>query len=534
MALYDSYMRTGMGRSFAKATEVPALDTFVHTPSGRHYSVVRRNRAPYLRRSVTSGQGILEKSIDFVVGSGNHSKTFVHRDQSGRLLELPISWYAEKGGYWAMSPGYDRPDHSDLRREISDTCLFCHNGYPSQANGGVASGIDCQRCHGPGEAHVKQRAYIVNPGKLSREGQLDVCMQCHLESASRTLPDAVRRFERSIFAYRPGEPLSDYKLFFEFANSTANTNRITVNNSAYGLRQSKCFQKSGTLTCTTCHDPHAALSGDAAEQRYTSACRSCHATTTSHPAHTKTCAGCHMRKRRTEDAVHVVMTDHLIRRKPLAGDLLAPLAERDDRQTGPVQLLHPRRLPNTAESRLYIAVAQIQASANVAADISKLERAIKDAQPWRPEPYAVLAEAYKKAGRNADAIRAYRSALDRDSNRPADIIALSELLAAANQLEKALAILQPAARRNDKDAALWNTLSVIHARAGRLNDALAAVSKAIAIDPDDPVAWLNMGVCLEARKDKKGAEAAYRQALLLQPDLTRATDYLQRLLENEL
>ena len=36
----------------------------------------------------------------------------------------------EKGGYWAMNPGYDRPDHEGFRRPISYDCMFCHNAYP--------------------------------------------------------------------------------------------------------------------------------------------------------------------------------------------------------------------------------------------------------------------------------------------------------------------------------------------------------------------------------------------------------------------
>src|SRR5437879_2825790 len=83
---------------------------------------------------------------------------------------------------------------ADFRREISDSCLFCHNGYPSEANAGLALGIDCQRCHGPGEAHLQGKARMVNPSRLSSERQIEICMQCHLESASRTLPDAIRRF----------------------------------------------------------------------------------------------------------------------------------------------------------------------------------------------------------------------------------------------------------------------------------------------------------------------------------------------------
>ena len=36
-----------------------------------------------------------------------------------------------------MSPGYDRPDHQDVRRKISFDCMFCHNGYPKLPPGTV-------------------------------------------------------------------------------------------------------------------------------------------------------------------------------------------------------------------------------------------------------------------------------------------------------------------------------------------------------------------------------------------------------------
>ena len=63
-------------------------------------------------------ENVDEKRIDLVVGSGNHARTYLHRTSEGKLTELPVSWYSEKGGYWAMSPGCDRSDPEDLTRSF--------------------------------------------------------------------------------------------------------------------------------------------------------------------------------------------------------------------------------------------------------------------------------------------------------------------------------------------------------------------------------------------------------------------------------
>ena len=60
------------------------------------------------------------------------------------------------------------------------------------------------------------------------------------------------------------------------------------------------------------------------------ACQSCHKvfvqTRAEHRAGAN-CVACHMPKRRTDDAVHIVMTDHKIVRVQPAGDLLAEKTE---------------------------------------------------------------------------------------------------------------------------------------------------------------------------------------------------------------
>jgi Tfp pilus assembly protein PilF len=523
-AIFDSYAKTGMGRSFSRATDLPGPGRFVHQLSGRSYSTVHRDGKWFLQREQSGDAAMLEKSLDYAIGSGNHSRTYIHRDERGRLTELPVSWYAERGGYWAMSPGYDRPDHSDFRRKITDSCLFCHNGYPSEVNGGQASGIDCQRCHGPGEGHASRGGPIVNPARLSTERQMEVCMQCHLESASRTLPDAVRRFDRVPYSYPPGEPLGDFMVYFDYVRPAAE-DRITVNSSAYGLIRSSCFVRSaGRMTCTTCHNPHA---DGTAETRQTKICRDCHPAT--HSPATTGCAGCHMQKRRTEDAVHVVMTDHFIRRQPLSGDLEAPLTEKHDRQRGPVRLLYPERLARTADNQLIVAVAQASAASDPRVAIAPLEQAIAAARPRDAQPYIVLADAYRQSGRIDDAIRAYRDAAARNPGTENAYAAQAELLLAKGQIDDAQRLVESAMRMFPEAVDLPNTLSVMYGRRQRFDDAIRVLTKAAQANPDEPLTWLNLGVCLQAKGEGGRAEAAYRKALQLQPEFEKARLYLSRL-----
>jgi tetratricopeptide (TPR) repeat protein len=524
-ANYDSYRRTGMARTFSSATGVSPLAGFLHMGSRRSYRTVNRSDGVYLQRADIGGGNLLEKRIDFAIGSGAHSRTYVHRAAGGRLIELPVSWYAEQGGRWAMSPGYDRPDHSDFRREVTESCLFCHNGYPSEANAGLASGIDCQRCHGPGGDHVERGGPILNPAKLPPERRMEICLQCHLESASRTLPDAVRRFGQSTFSYRPSEPLAAWQLYFDFVRP-ADDDRITVNNSAYGLMRSKCFQSSGgRLTCMSCHDPHRADS--AADS--TAACRGCHAS--AHTPSTGRCASCHMPKRRTEDAVHVVVTDHLIRSRPGKDDS-APMAERHDRQTGPVRPLYPARLSNSPEDNLYLAIATVRSSANVGAGIPKLEAAMAAANPSAPDPYVVLGDARRTVGDTKRALAAYRQALDRGSREAHVYVAMGELLIETGRASEAIRLLEPALRERSRDVAIRNTLAVLYGSQNRFTDAVRMLEEALQFNPDEPLTWLNLGVAWQASGQKSRAEAAYREAIRLQPEFTRARQYLEALLKN--
>ncbi len=54
-----------------------------------------------------------ELKIDYVMGSGNHARSYLHRTERGMLIELPLGWYPDKGGEWGMVPGSDTRTSAD-------------------------------------------------------------------------------------------------------------------------------------------------------------------------------------------------------------------------------------------------------------------------------------------------------------------------------------------------------------------------------------------------------------------------------------
>jgi predicted CXXCH cytochrome family protein len=561
-----TYRLTGMGRSFYPPRADDPVEDYqtrnrlFHQASDRYYTMLKRDGKIFQQRHQLGFDGkptnMVEYQVDFVVGSGNHARTYLHRRRDGKLVELPVSWYAEKGGYWAMSPGYDRPDQSDFRRPISDDCMFCHNGYPgsskrfSSAEGdapayseALPEGIDCQRCHGPGQKHVEIAGSrgaskeaisgsILNPARLSRDRQLEVCMQCHLETTSRQLPGMIRRFDREPFSYRPGEPLADYALYFDHAPGPIRDSKFEVAHAAYRMRKSACF-RSSQMTCTTCHDPHRALRGEEARQHYDSICRTCHtATHGSGNNRGPNCVECHMPKRRTDDAVHVVMTDHYIQRSAPAGDPLKRIQEdaaSEHTYRGAVDPYYPDPFAGAPDTELYLALAQVQNGSDLEAGIPRLRQMLEKGSSSKPEFYFELGKAEAKAGQKQDAIRWLEEALRRKPNfRPAlkelasALVESGDLVRAAESLEKA--------GTSPADSAALADLGNVYLRLGKLDRAESALEAALGANPDEPDASNTLGLVRLEKQDRAGAEKAFRDAIRSQPDFAAAHNNLASLL----
>ena len=542
-----TYSQTGMGRSVNPVLSVPPAEPFYHAASDRHYELVERSGKWGMRRYQPGPEGaqanVVERSIDYVVGSGNHARTYLHQTEDGTLRELPLSWYAERGGYWAMSPGYDRPDHDDFRRRVGEQCLFCHAAYPTARDAPPAA-IDCQRCHGPGLQHVEKaqapaareeiRSAIVNPARLSPRRRIEVCLQCHLETTSRPLPDAIRRFDRQPLSYQVGEPLAGYVVHFDHPAASGRGDKFEVNHAGYRFLQSKCYGESeGALDCTSCHDPHRALRGPEAAEHYRQACRSCHSApiAASHPAG-EDCIACHMPKRRAEDAVHVVMTDHRIVRTLPGRDLLAPLDElamaKRAAYTGEVVLHAPADGLDDDTARLYLALAQIKDVANLRPGVPRLAQAVADLEPPQAEFYFELGAAHMKMGALPEAAQAYREAIRRQGSWGTPYVRLAEVLLRAGKPGEAIAVLKDSPEPVEGEAAM--TLGVALGQLGRLDDSMQALERAVRTMPDHPMAWLNLGVSLEQKKDFRRAESCYREAIRVRPDFEPARRHLANLL----
>jgi len=348
--IYDTFKKLGMGQSWSSPASAPSIEdyetknTFHHGKSGFYYRMLHKDgkfvQQRYLLDRNQQPIHIHEEEVTYVVGSGNHARSYLRHHPNGVITQLPVTWYSQKKR-WDMSPGYDTQNHLDFSRAIPQGCVFCHTAYPRMqaeqiddphyfANP-IPEGIGCERCHGPGGKHIdlasrgetetalKQAIY--NPGRDTPEAQRAVCYQCHMESSVDSLGTRVLKAGRDVFSFRPGEPFSNYAV--QFSLEAQDSKSLKVVQHAELMEASRCFQASkGQMTCTSCHEPHRKAGPADAPSFYSERCLRCH-DTNKLSSHTRVqlkgdCSRCHMPRGVPTNGGHTVFTNHRVGIYPAA------------------------------------------------------------------------------------------------------------------------------------------------------------------------------------------------------------------------
>ena len=356
--IHSTFVHTGMGLSFDHATKKKSSADFSNHPvvydqyKNLSYTPYWKNDSLYfLEYRTENGDTIFqrEEKIQYIVGSGQHTNSHIW-ESNGYLYQAPMTFYTQKKK-WDLPPGFENGNNTRFNRSIGLECMSCHNGYPKFEEGSenkysfVKNGIDCERCHGPGSVHVREKSSgilidtstaidysIVNPSKLPIDLQFDVCQRCHVQG------NAVLNEDKSFFDFKPGMKLSNVMNVF-MPIYAGNTSAHIMASHAERLKQSKCFIETmkkvnaqgdvnnlalkpykNALTCITCHNPHISVK-QTNKDVFNATCRSCHGDSKKpdcslsldkRKIKNNDCVSCHMSFNGATDIPHVSVHDHKI------------------------------------------------------------------------------------------------------------------------------------------------------------------------------------------------------------------------------
>ena len=324
----------------------------------------------------------------------------------------------------------------------------------------------------------------------------------------------VRRFDREPWSFRPGEVFGDYAVHFDKSPAADRAGRFEVVGQAYRLRQSACFLKSqGRLTCLTCHNPHL----PAAEESYREKCIGCHAQVTSagHPAlQNADCVSCHMPRRRTQDAIHIRLTDHLIQRRPAFTDPKQPIEQTATAYRGELEIYYPEQLA-AAERDLYLGVALITGGADRKQGIALLERQLQAGGPAKA--LAVLGEGYLAEGDSSQAVVMFRKATEKYPALAKAQYNLGQALEATGQFAEARTKYEEAIRLRTPFPEAEYALANLLLKTGDTNAASTHYRNALVQRPVYAEAHVNLGNLYTEQGNLDGAGAELEQALRVNP-----------------
>jgi predicted CXXCH cytochrome family protein len=306
------------------------------TLKGNRYRLRVKNGEYFITESYLTGKE-QEHRVEFTLGS-RRIQHYLTTIEHGSMIVLPPSWDVQRHE-WFDNMEIVRPDENDHKpvQRWNKTCFGCHvsqqeNNYRpatrTYSTKWADFGTSCERCHGPGSAHVTAYAggersgaavgrTIVRPTRLDPKTSTMICAQCH------SLRDVVAPgYTAGVDYYDYFQPVLEYGPRKDSDPTYwADGRPRRFSNDAIGLWQSECFLRGGA-TCTSCHrDPHVPDVDRNAQlaPRNNALCTQCHqdlaGTLTAHTRHRadsagSSCVECHMPK--TVVSIKSTMRDHAI------------------------------------------------------------------------------------------------------------------------------------------------------------------------------------------------------------------------------
>ncbi|OQY96625.1 MAG: hypothetical protein B6D37_01505 [Sphingobacteriales bacterium UTBCD1] len=282
--VYDAHVKTAHFKTSSIASGKTLLGSFNDPynkylfPTGAMVVMEKKGDSFYQVAYINSIETKRQR-FDLVIGSGTKGQSFASW-AGDKLVQMPITYFTS-AHQWSNSPGY--PGRIAFNRPITSRCLECHSTYAEKISAEgiepesfdknkILLGVDCEKCHGPGAEHVKFQTnnpdvkngkFIINPATFTRQQTLDLCALCHGGRLDKIKPS---------FEFTAGDKLADY---FRIDTAGRNINAIDVHGNQLGLLQaSKCFQKTTTLSCITCHNSHENEKGNVS--LFSQRCISCH------------------------------------------------------------------------------------------------------------------------------------------------------------------------------------------------------------------------------------------------------------------
>ncbi len=549
--IYRTYMESEMGRSMSRMVDAPPIERFngapIHDPGlNFSYNAISRNGTLYQRefRRTSDGSIVHDRTVEaeYVMGSGNNLRMYFF-EEGGMLYQQPLTWYVHTNSF-DLSPGYRDFGNVRFSRFASAKCLSCHNSYLTPDTAALdrykqplSMGIGCERCHGPGELHIKEARgedipgikenalSIINPRTLPHQQQLDVCQQCHLQGKAWVLTGNNENY----FDFRPGELLSTHRSVYFKARSAKEV--VEVGDSPQRLSMSRCYQESGqSLTCITCHNPHKSIKSFSSEH-YNQKCMTCHDTKSlksirSPGNHTPSsdCISCHMNRTGINNTLHGVSnTDHWIRKDAKSSALDWKSLRKPSHQ--PVTGLAPFLDNGDSLSDERLAEAYLYYYKEHDPRPAYLDSAMKHLQPYlignrgTVRSLTVAGHVYAHRGMFDKAKQFFSKAVERSPNNSELRFQLGRMFQATDNFTAALNEFSAASSLKPKEPKYLESMGMIHYRLSQFIEAKQYLAEAVALDSHNGDAYFFLGnIAALHDRDLHSAKQYFLRAVELLPD----------------